>query len=571
MEQNKINGHTRVWWKESVVYQIYPRSFKDSNNDGIGDLNGITESLDYLKDLGVDIIWICPIFQSPNADNGYDISDYRDIMDDFGTMEDFDRLLSGIKKRGMKVLLDLVPNHSSDEHAWFQESKKSKDNPFRDYYIWREETEGKKPNNWDSFFGGSVWEWDQATQSHYLHLFAKKQPDLNWRNPALRQEIYNIMRFWLDKGIDGFRMDVVPFISKPEFFEDYPADYDGNYSRVYASGPNLHEYIQEMNREVMSKYDMMTVGEAAGVPLDETPLMIDERRKELNIVFQFDAITVDRLPSYWDFKSWTLPDLKKIYTRYEAIFDKHCWNAIFLGNHDMPRMLSRFGNDHPLHRRKSAKILATLLLTLKGTPFIYQGDEIGMMNYPFKSIQEFNDIQALNSWQEEVIEGGRESEEFLSNLIKTARDHSRTPMQWNSEEFAGFSKVQPWMPVHPNKDEINATKAMEDEQSVWHYYRNLIQLRRATPELIYGDYLDLDPEHPRIFSYVRTIDQSGLLILLNFSDQAVDYFLPGWIQQNRLIICNCPEESSRFEPLLLLPYEAKIFEVKLQRPVNKRQ
>lgn len=570
MEHNKINGYSRTWWKESVVYQIYPRSFKDSNNDGIGDLNGITDSLDYLKDLGVDIIWICPIFKSPNEDNGYDISDYRAIMDDFGTMEDFDRLLAGIKERGLKILLDLVPNHSSDEHAWFQESKKSPDNPYRDYYIWQEGKEGNPPNNWDSFFGGSVWEWDVATRAYYLHLFAKKQPDLNWRNPALRKEIYDIMRFWLDKGVDGFRMDVVPFISKPEVFEDYPPDYDGNYSRVYASGPLLHEYIQEMNREVMSKYDMFTVGEAAGVPLEETPLMIDERRKELDIVFQFDAISIDRLPTHWDCKPWTLPDLKKIYARYEEIFDKHCWNAIFLGNHDVPRMLSRYGNDHPVHRRRSAKMLATLLLTLKGTPFIYQGDEIGMTNYPFKSIQEFNDIQAVNSWQAEVIEGGCDPEDFMKGLMKIARDHSRTPMQWTSDEYAGFSKVQPWMSVHPNKEDINVANALKDERSVWHYYRNLIQLRRATPELIYGDFEDLDPEHPRVFSYTRTIDQSGVLVLLNFSDQAVDYFLPSGILLNRLIICNCPEESSRFEPLLLLPYEAKIFEIKLQKPLNDR-
>ena len=562
--ETSINGYKRTWWKEAVVYQIYPRSFRDSNGDGIGDLNGITSSLDYLAELGVDVLWICPIFDSPNADNGYDIRDYKAIMSDFGTMEDFDRLVKEAKARGLRILLDLVPNHSSDEHQWFQQGRLSEESPYRDYYIWRQGKDGQPPNNWVSFFGGSAWEWDDTAQAYYLHLYAKKQPDLNWGNARVRREIYDIMRYWMDKGIDGFRMDVIPFISKPVVFEDFPGDFDGDFGAVYASGPRLHTYIQEMHDEVMSRYDMFTVGEAAGLTLEQTPLIIDERRRELNVVFQFDAITVDRLPSYWDWKPWSLPDLKAIYSRYEKVFDKHCWNAIFLGNHDMPRMVSRFASDEPAFQKQSAKLLATILLTLKGTPFIYQGDEIGMTNFPFESIDQFDDIQARNAWKDQVEAGTVSAEDFMDNLIKTSRDHSRTPMQWSDEQYAGFSTVEPWMAVNPNYTSINAKKAVDDPDSIYHYIQSLIQLRSGHLALIYGDYSDLDPDHNEVFIYTRTIEQEGCLVASNFSKQTLSYKLPEGLIRGRLLLSNHEESVlGASDTLQLKPYEVQLWEVKV--------
>ena len=562
--ETSINGYKRTWWKEAVVYQIYPRSFRDSNGDGIGDLNGITSSLDYLAELGVDVLWICPIFDSPNADNGYDIRDYKAIMSDFGTMEDFDRLVKEAKARGLRILLDLVPNHSSDEHQWFQQGRLSEESPYRDYYIWRQGKDGQPPNNWVSFFGGSAWEWDDTAQAYYLHLYAKKQPDLNWGNARVRREIYDIMRYWMDKGIDGFRMDVIPFISKPVVFEDFPGDFDGDFGAVYASGPRLHSYIQEMHDEVMSRYDMFTVGEAAGLTLEQTPLIIDERRRELNVVFQFDAITVDRLPSYWDWKPWSLPDLKAIYSRYEKVFDKHCWNAIFLGNHDMPRMVSRFASDEPAFQKQSAKLLATILLTLKGTPFIYQGDEIGMTNFPFESIDQFDDIQARNAWKDQVETGTASAEDFMDNLIKTSRDHSRTPMQWSDEQYAGFSTVEPWMAVNPNYPAINAKKAVNDPDSIYHYIQSLIQLRSGHLALIYGDYSDLDPDHNEVFIYTRTIEQEGCLVASNFSKQTLSYKLPEELIIGRLLLSNREKSGlGASDTLQLKPYEVQLWEVKV--------
>ena len=370
-----INGYQPKWWKEAIVYQVYPRSFKDSNGDGIGDLKGITSELDYIQGLGVNVVWLSPHYDSPNADNGYDIRDYRKVMTEFGTMADFDELLKGIKQRHMKLILDLVVNHSSDEHAWFVESRKSKDNPYRDYYIWRPAKDGQAPNNWTSFFSGSAWKLDPTTGEYYLHLFAEKQPDLNWDNPKVRTEVYDLMKFWLDKGVDGFRMDVIPFISKREGLPDLPPESMAKPQYFYAMGPHYHEYMQEMNREVLSKYDVMTVGEAFGVTLAQTPSLVDERRNELNMIFNFDAVRLNRNGEAW--RDWTLPELKAIYTQQNQALDVHSWNTVFLSNHDNPRVVSAFGNDSPLYRVASAKALATMLLTLKGTPFIYQGDELG--------------------------------------------------------------------------------------------------------------------------------------------------------------------------------------------------
>src|ERR1019366_8350965 len=400
-EANPLNGYRRMWWKEAVVYQIYPRSFKDSNGDGIGDLPGITGKLDYLQALGVSVIWLSPHFDSPNADNGYDIRDYRKVMTEFGTMADFDDLLKGIKQRNMKLIVDLVVNHSSDEHQWFVESRKSKDNAYRDYYIWRPAKDGKEPNNWVSFFSGSAWKQDPATGEYYLHLFAEKQPDLNWDNPKVRQEVYDLMKFWLDKGVDGFRMDVIPFISKRDGLPDLPADSMTRPQYFYAMGPHLHEYLQEMNSQVLTKYDVMTVGEAFGVTVKQTPTLVDERRNELNMIFNFDAVRLNRNGEAW--RDWTLQELKAIYTNLDQTSDVHIWNTVFLSNHDNPRLVSAFGDDSPAYRVASAKVLATLLLTLKGTPFIYQGDELGMTNYPFTSIDQCDDIAVKNAWKAMVL------------------------------------------------------------------------------------------------------------------------------------------------------------------------
>ncbi len=561
--EHTSNGYTRRWWKEAVVYQIYPRSFKDSNGDGIGDLNGITEKLDYIQELGVDVIWLSPIFKSPNADNGYDIADYQEIMTEFGTMDDFDHLLRAVKARGLRLVLDLVANHTSDEHIWFVESRQSKDNPYRDYYIWRPGKNGTPPNNWVSYFSGSAWEYDAPTDEYYLHLFAKKQPDLNWDNSKVRREIYNMMHFWLSKGVDGFRMDVIPFISKDPAFPDFPADYDGNYGKIYASGPKLHDYIQEMHREVLSQYDIMTVGEAAGITLEQTPLLVDERRQELNMIFQFDVVSLDREGDFWTHKPYQLSDFKAIFTRYEQTLDSYCWNAIFLSNHDCPRPVSRFASDAPPFRVPAAKMLATFLLTMKGTPYIYQGDEIGMTNYPFGGIETYDDINARNAWQAQVLEAGADPQAFLANLLKTSRDHARTCMQWDDSAHAGFSTAdRTWFVVHPNYPQVNVAQAVADPDSVLHYFKALLALRKATPTLIYGDFYDLDPNHPQVFAYTRTLDAARYLIVLNFSSTHLSYELPANLQPTARVIGNYGPDATYASMLHLRPWEAIVFETK---------
>jgi oligo-1,6-glucosidase len=559
-DQLTANGYTRKWWKEAVVYQIYPRSFKDSNGDGIGDLKGITSQLDYLKGLGVDVIWLSPMYDSPNADNGYDIRDYRKIMTEFGTMADFDELLKGVKQRGMKMILDLVVNHSSDEHAWFVESRKSKDNPYRDYYIWRPAKNGKVPNDWVSYFSGPAWKKDPATDEYYLHLFAEKQPDLNWDNPKVRREVYDIMKFWLDKGADGFRMDVIPFISKDQSFPNFPPDYDGNFGRVYASGPKLHDYLQEMNREVLSKYDVMTVGEAAGTTLEKTPLLVDERRNELNMIFQFDVVSVDR--KRWRWKPWTWPQIKAIYTRFEKGLDTHSWNTVFLSNHDNPRVVSRFGDDSPEYRVASAKALATMLLTLKGTPFIYQGDELGMTNYPFTRIEEFDDIEVKNAYKAQVLTGQASVAVYIDNLRKTSRDHARTPMQWDDSANAGFTTgPKPWLAVNPRFKEINAKQSVADPNSIYQYFKRMIELRKKTPALIYGDYRDLDPENNSIFVYTRTLGADKYLVVLNLSKNDIAYTLPEGLKAGQLALTNLDSKEENVAVLNLKGWEARIYKV----------
>jgi oligo-1,6-glucosidase len=552
------NGYQPKWWKEAIVYQVYPRSFKDSNGDGIGDLRGITSKLDYIQGLGINVIWLSPHYDSPNADNGYDIRNYRKVMAQFGTMTDFDELLNGVKQRNMKLILDLVVNHSSDEHAWFVESRKSKDNLYRDYYIWRPSKDGHEPNNWVSFFSGSAWKLDPATKEYYLHLFAEKQPDLNWENPKVRQEVYELMTFWLDKGVDGFRMDVIPFISKREGLPDLPPRYLTRPQYFYAMGPHLHEYLQEMNREVLSKYDVMTVGEAFGVTLDQTPTLVDERRNELNMIFNFDVVRLNRDGRQW--RNWSLPEMKAIYTAQDKALDVHSWNTVFLSNHDNPRVVSSFGDDSPAFRVTSAKLLATMLLTLKGTPFIYQGDELGMTNYPFTRIEEFDDIEAKNAWKADVLTGKVQAGDYIANLRKTSRDHSRTPMQWDSSPNAGFTTAaHPWLAVNPNYKEINAQQEVSDPNSVYNYFSKMAKLRERTPALIYGDYKDLDPQNTKVFAYTRTLGKDKYLVILNFSEDGVSYRLPGGLTAGQLQISNLGSTEQKTAVLKLKGWEARVY------------
>jgi oligo-1,6-glucosidase len=520
-----LNGYTRRWWKEAVVYQIYPRSFKDSNGDGIGDLRGIIEKVPYIKGLGVDVVWLSPHFDSPNADNGYDIRDYRKVMAEFGSMADFDELLAAAHAAGLRLIIDLVVNHSSDEHAWFVQSRSSRDNPYRDYYIWHPGKGDGPPNNFSSIFTGPAWQKDETTGDYYLHLFAVKQPDLNWDNPAVRSEVYDLMRFWLDKGVDGFRMDVIPFISKRPGLPDLtPAD-RAKPQFVYSDGPKVHDYLQEMRREALKPYDTMAVGEAFGVTLDQTPLFVDDRRGELDMIFQFDVVEIDR-DAEGKWKPWRLQDFKAIFSRHDAALDAHCWPTVFFSNHDNPRIVSRYGDDRPQWRDLSAKLMATLLLTLKGTPFIYQGDELAMTNYPFTDISQFDDLWVRGQWREQVESGQVTAADFLSNQMKISRDHARTPMQWTDGANGGFTSGTPWLAVNPKAGEINAAQALADPQSVYHYYAAMTALRRAHPALVYGDYDDRLPDHPQVFAYTRSLADETLLIALNFSDVEVTVDLP---------------------------------------------
>jgi len=509
----------RKWWKEQVVYQIYPRSFYDSNNDGIGDIKGIILKLDYLKLLGIDIIWISPHFDSPNEDNGYDIRNYKKVMEEFGTMEDFDLLLNEIHIRKMKLIIDLVVNHSSDEHNWFIESKSSKDNKYRDYYIWKAGDKNSPPNNWTSFFGGSAWEKDPISNDYYLHYFSKKQPDLNWENNKVREEVYDVMKFWLDKGIDGFRMDVIPFISKDQDFNNLSKKELLNPEKVYASGPRLHEFLKEMNSKVLSKYDILSIGEAFGISEDTMIQLSDEREEELDLVFLFDIIRIGR--ENWIQNKWNLAQLKKLFNTQSSVDEFH-WPTVFLNNHDNPRSVSKYGNDKD-YRIKSAKLLAMLTLTQRGTPILYQGEEIGMTNYNFSELNQFDDLEVLGNLSK-AISSGISKKEYILHLNKTSRDHSRTTMQWSSGTKGGFSNGNNnWFLSNPNHDRINVENDLNNEDSIFHFYRKLLQIRKQSKDLIYGHYFDLDPNHQNIFIYQRVGLKTTYLIILNMSDSLINY------------------------------------------------
>lgn len=504
----------RKWWKEAVIYQIYPRSFADSNGDGIGDLNGITQHLPYLEKLGVDVLWLSPIYQSPNDDNGYDISDYRAIMKEFGTMEDFDRLLEESHSRGIKIVMDLVVNHTSDEHPWFVESRKSKDSPYRDYYIWKEPREGKEPNNWRSCFSGSAWQYCEETGMYYLHLFSKKQPDLNWENPQVRREVYDMMNWWCEKGIDGFRMDVVSFFSKDQRFPDgavMPGEKYGDFSPYVINGPRIHEFIQEMNREVLSGRDLLTVGEAAGVTIDEAKKYAASDGSELSMVFHFEhtdrAASDQKLVGKWDCGKPHMPVIRQVLNKWQTGLEGKAWGSLYWDNHDQPRAVSRFGNDDPKWRVLSAKMLATCLHMQKGTPYIYQGEELGMTNAPFMSLEDCRDIEAVNAYREYVTEHGLISGEKMMQCIRTVgRDNARTPMQWDDSENAGFTSGTPWIMVNPNYKEINAKSAISDPDSVFYYYQKLIRLRHDYPVIAYGSFEPLMEENDSVYAYRRILD-----------------------------------------------------------------
>ena len=516
------------WWKESVVYQIYPRSFCDSNGDGIGDLNGITSKLDYLKELGVDVIWLSPVYKSPNDDNGYDISDYQDIMDEFGTMEDFDRMLATAHEKGIKIMMDLVVNHTSDEHKWFIESRKSTDNPYRDYYIWRPAKEdGSLPNNWGSCFSGPAWEYDKTTDMYFLHLFSKKQPDLNWDNPVVRQEVFDMMNWWLEKGVDGFRMDVISLISKeqPELPDKEPGINGYATFNVSANGPHVHEYLQEMRQKALNNADTITVGECSGVTLEEAKKYARSDEKELNMVFQFEHMDVDsdEKAGKWTTRKMDLRDLKKILTRWQKGLQDIAWNSLYWENHDQPRSVSRFGNDSDEYREISAKMLATCIHMMQGTPYVYQGEELGMTNCPFNTLENFRDLESINAFHELTEQGKMTEEEMMAAIGYKGRDNARTPVQWSDSDNAGFTTGTPWLKVNSNYKDINVQNQENDPDSVLNYYRKLVATRKS-PEykevFTYGVFEPAYEDTEYVMAYYRVSDNKRILVAANFGKDA---------------------------------------------------
>ena len=540
----------RKWWHSSVVYQIYPRSFNDSNGDGIGDINGIREKLDYLKELGIDVIWLSPVYKSPNDDNGYDISDYCDIMDEFGTMEDMDNLLKEANEKGIKILMDLVVNHTSDEHKWFIEAKKSKDNKYRDYYVWRDPVNGHEPNDLGSCFSGSAWQYDELTGQYYLHLFSKKQPDLNWENENVRNEVYKMMNFWVDKGIGGFRMDVIDLIGKvPD-------------EMITGNGPKLHDYLQEMNKAALEGHDLLTVGETWGATPEIAKLYSNPKRKELSMVFQFEHIGLDQIEGKekWDVKPLDLLDLKKVLSKWQTELEGEGWNSLFWNNHDLPRIVSRWGNDRE-YRVESAKMLATLLHGMKGTPYIYQGEELGMTNVRFEDIGKYNDIETLNMYKDRISKG-YSHDEIMASIYAKGRDNARTPMQWDSTENAGFTTGKPWLAVNRNYKFINAEDCLQDKDSIFYHYKKLINIRKHNDTIIYGDYKLLLPEDKNIFAYSRELNGDKIVVVCNFYHNEANLNFKEDFNNVEILLSNYKDSSILMKDLKLRPYEAIMYRVK---------
>lgn len=573
-------GAASPWWKQSVVYQIYPRSFCDSNGDGIGDLPGITARLDHLQALGVDVVWLSPVYQSPNDDNGYDISDYRSIMSEFGSMADFDALLAAMHQRGLRLMMDLVVNHTSDEHAWFQEARKSRDNPYHDYYIWREpRADGSPPNNWEAAFQGSVWAWNEATGEYYLHMFSPKQPDLNWENPRVRAEVHELMRFWLDKGVDGFRMDVINMISKPWQADgrlpDAPVVREGFLQPGFAltcNGPRLLEFLGEMRREVLDHYDTITVGETPMATTRQGVEITHETNGALNMLFQFEHMDLDSVSGHingkWALKPLELRELKACLSRWQDALAGQGWNSLYLSNHDQPRPASRFGDDGP-YRVESAKMLGTCLHFLQGTPYVYQGEELGMTNVRFASIDDYQDIETRNRYRVAVLERGEDPAQVMAAIHAKGRDNARTPMPWDAGQNAGFSTGQPWLRLNPNYREVNAAQALADPDSVFHHYRRLIALRKTHPVIVHGRYQLLLAEHPEIYAYTRSLEGSRLLVLCNFSRGTPQFILPPEFAagDHALLIANYEVDPRQdIRSLTLRPYEARVYQLRRQEP-----
>jgi len=563
MHKNSV----RKWWKEGIVYQIYPRSFQDTTGTGIGDLRGIINRLDYIKSLGVDIIWLNPVYTSPNDDNGYDIADYKGIMSEFGTMHDMEELVSEMKRRDLKLVMDLVVNHSSDEHKWFIESRKSRDNPYRDYYHWWPAEKGTPPKRWSYFdVDGNAWKFDEQTDAYYLHCFSVKQPDLKWENPELRKEIYDIMKFWFDKGVDGFRMDVISFISKDTDYPELPEKYKGDFIPYYADGPKLHEFLQEMNAKILSKYDVMTVGEAPGVTRDQALNFVDENRKELNMFFHFDLMALDREPGETFLmrkEQWKLTEFKKIFSDWDAVFAEKGWGSIYLNNHDFPRSVSRWGNDSKIHWQNSATLLHTFLLSMRGTPYFYYGEEIGMTNIKFDKLSDYQDINTRNRYEIIKKEGG-DLEAFIRNEKYASRDNARTPMQWNNSKNAGFSVERPWLKVNENfREGINVEEQESEKDSVLNYFRKMVNVRKNHLALVYGDYTLLLENHEQLYTYLRIWETERYLVLLNFSAKRTEFELNEIeFTKAKLIISNDEANSllvnNTFE---LRPYQATIYKL----------
>ena len=555
----------KAWWKECVVYQVYPRSFQDSDGDGIGDIPGVTMRLPYLKELGVDVIWLSPFYQSPGKDMGYDISDYETIQPEFGTLDDFDDLLWTAHDLGMKIVIDLVVNHTSDEHRWFRESKKSRDNPYRDFYIWRDGKDGGPPNNWGSNFSGSAWKLDEATGQYYLHTFGVFQPDLNWDNPKVRSAIYAMMRFWCDRGVDGFRMDVISMISKMPEMPDgelKPGSKYGDFGPYVVNGPRVHEYLKEMNREVLSRYDLLTVGECSGLTVDQAVRYANTEGTELTMAFQFEHMDLDGGETFkWNTRKIDLVELKQTLSIWQLGLQDRAWNSLYWCNHDQPRIVSRMGDDSSFElRERSAKALALTIHMMQGTPYIYQGEELGMTNAPFPSLSDFRDVESLNAYRELTGTGIMEPDRMMECLRYKSRDNARTPMQWNGEPGAGFTEGMPWIGLNPNYREINAAEQIGRKESVFRFYQQLIRLRHEKKVIVYGDYRLLLPEDPQIFAYTREWEGKRLLTVCNLSGTSARMEIPEEFVGGKLLISDF-EDTAIKPSMVLRPWEAFATEV----------
>ena len=552
----KNSQQERNWWKEGVIYQIYPRSFKDTSGNGVGDLQGIIQKLDYIESLGVTMVWLNPIYESPNDDNGYDISDYRAIMKEFGTMTDFDELLQGLHKRNIKLVMDVVVNHSSDEHEWFQQSRSSRDNPYRDYYHWWPAEKGKPNHRWSFFDENSdAWKYDKQTDAYYLHYFSQKQPDLNWENPKVRQEVYDIMKFWADKGVDGFRLDAFQYVSKDITFPPFPEGYDINIPNVikyHGMGPHIHTYLKEMYEQVLSKYDVFAVSEGVGSTLEDAHNLVDEDRKELQMAYHFEA--TDMVTTL---EKCTLAQFKESFTKWDTSFAEKGWISIYLSNHDQSRFVNRYGSDKPAFKDYSAKMLNTFILSMRGTPYTYYGDELGMTNIGFTKIEQYKDIAAINGYKKAATDG-EDLDHYLKKLNLLSRDNGRTPMQWDDTNNAGFSSETPWLPVHENHTTVNVANQQNDHNSVLNHFRKMVALRKDNLLLVYGEYEIIQEEHPTIYAYSRTLDDEQMKILLNFSELTSKINLLDLGLYKEVIINNYNELLIDKNTITLQPYQAVV-------------